>query len=92
MLTGREPAFPIDKDTNGRTFEHVNGMTLLQYYAGQAMQGILANRTFSVATQPLATGITKHFDAYSREVCIDAVSIAKQLINQLNNQANEKAK
>jgi hypothetical protein len=40
------PAFPFEyrnTDHNGTTFHTVPGMTLRQFYAGLAMQGLMAN-------------------------------------------------
>lgn len=44
QIDGNEPAFPTgDGDGALGIAPHSNGMTLRQYYAGQAMNGLLAN-------------------------------------------------
>ena len=52
-------------------YNQTNGLTKLEYFAAAALQGILANHYISM---------------YNNEMAIDAINIAKMLIDKLNEQ------
>lgn len=73
-ITGNEPisGWPSTLDQNGDGFGNGNpGMTLRQYYAGLAMQGMLANGSVFMGDDPI-------------QLSEKSLACADALITQLN--------
>ena len=77
-MTGNEPAFPLmsHTDCHGFRYEKQQGMTLRQYYAGLAMQGILSNAK-----------VLSDKGAFNRENISVSVQIADALITELSKES-----
>ena len=69
------PAFPgfVQNQMNGHVVDEMSGMTLRDYFAAKAMQGIAANQRWNV---------TKQIDNCARE----AYAIADAMIKERNKQ------
>jgi len=69
-----EPAHPIQFDNPNTGLEYHNGLTKLEYFAGQAMQGL---------TSGLSVNGVQHI--IIKDLCTDSITLAKELIKQLDN-------
>jgi len=90
MITGNEPAHPFESATeNDLLNTHLTGLSIRQYYAGLAMQGILSTLSNKEALKILAIGMkaTKE-ELQHAEVIVARASLqhADALIAELNKQ------
>lgn len=75
-ITGDELAFPITQQFDGEFHTH-SGLTIRQYYAGLAMQGLLANPIVNNPNE-------KHKMITTENLSKSALSYADAIINELN--------
>ena len=71
------PAFPLHNHGAQTLGLHVTGMTLRDYYAAKAMQGLLAN-------PKLANEILKHGGCHSGWIEISAWAFADEMLKAKN--------
>lgn len=81
MIIGNEPINPLDYDLYGYKNSRSSGLTIRQYYAGLAMQGLLAS-----FTEKAANGM---WGAESKETAEASVRLADALIAALNATPNQ---
>lgn len=75
-----EPAFPSEYNHPNDGYESYHGLTKLEYFAGQAMQGICANST---ALDELARETENDPTKISFHLAKSSILMAKELIKQL---------
>jgi hypothetical protein len=71
------PAFPYPRIDGRNTFDSAqNGMSLLDYFAGQALAGMLANPNLEV------NFLSKKVDTYIERLCDEAYSISLIMLSK----------
>ena len=87
IITGDEPAHEFGFTTaDGSSHVLENGLTIRQYYAGLAMQGMWANNSTIEAMQIGSKNITESGKSLSEIIAMLSVESADALINELNKQ------
>jgi hypothetical protein len=74
-------AFPSPQSFDN---QDANGLTKREYFAGLALQGLLASNKFDDIAHSMSDKVWERREAFNRSIAIDAVHIADEILNCLN--------